>query len=237
MTEKEEYVDLSEVGRRKKAKHRKKVGKKQSVRNNRVTRPKIGREKRRATHSAPKSGAGKKTKPKNTEIEWLKNTQSGVMESDTTGERIRTEVDRLYDIVRTKGIVKIGDAAKKLDTDPDQIEEWGRLLEDYDLVKLHYPPLGRAVLILKTFKTDAKIPEKKLKKPPKKAVLIGVSVAISVVLIGLFRILLEGPVRIRINYSYLYLTIGAIIIIAVLVLFFIIMRRRAGNGEKKKKER
>ena len=82
---------------------------------------------------------------------------TGKKEKVRIKEHLETDIDKLYELVRDRGIVKVGDAAKKLKIDDEQAEEWGRVLEEHNLVRLHYPPVGDPVLILKKFKTETKI--------------------------------------------------------------------------------
>jgi len=54
---------------------------------------------------------------------------------------LETDVDKLYEMIKKGGIVKVKRAAKKFKVKEDRIEEWGRILEEHDLAILHYPPL------------------------------------------------------------------------------------------------
>jgi len=59
------------------------------------------------------------------------------------GTKIKTPIDRLLEITRKKGCVKIDDTlAKALGVTKEQIEEWAVILEAHNLVELHYPALG-----------------------------------------------------------------------------------------------
>ena len=71
-------------------------------------------------------------------------------------DHVETDIDKLYEIVRDKGTLNVKEASKKLKLDVDRVEEWGRILEDHNLIKLHYPPIGEPVMILKKFKVDTK---------------------------------------------------------------------------------
>ena len=59
------------------------------------------------------------------------------------GEKIETSIDELFEIVQAHGRVKINDAiAKRLNTTKAQIEEWAMILEEHNLLELHYPTIG-----------------------------------------------------------------------------------------------
>jgi len=140
---------------------------------------------------------------------------------------VETNVDRLYEIVKNKGMIKISEVAKKLKVEKEQVEEWGRVLEDHKLVKLHYPPIGDPVIILKNFKPDVKVAgkekgkKKEMKiKPGRKVFIINL-----VILLVFFGIVASFTIRlpsVRISYSQVYLAVIAliIIIVAILVLKF-----------------
>jgi hypothetical protein len=59
---------------------------------------------------------------------------------------IETKIDRLYDMIREKGSVKVSDAAKSLGVPEGTIQEWGNILEDHRMIEFHYPLTGRASL-------------------------------------------------------------------------------------------
>ncbi|NIO22407.1 MAG: hypothetical protein GTN38_00075 [Candidatus Aenigmarchaeota archaeon] len=96
------------------------------------------------------------------------------MEEEKTKEYLETEIDELYELVKKNGLVKVKAAAKRFKVKGEQIEEWGRILEEHDLAILHYPPFGDPVLILKKFKPKGKVKEKKPKIKNKKALLVNI---------------------------------------------------------------
>jgi len=57
-----------------------------------------------------------------------------------------TDIDRLLEMVKEFGEEKVPDAAKKFNVSESQIEGWGRILEEFGLIKMHYPPIGKPVL-------------------------------------------------------------------------------------------
>ncbi|MFQ5648061.1 MAG: hypothetical protein ACE5FW_02385 [Candidatus Aenigmatarchaeota archaeon] len=59
---------------------------------------------------------------------------------------VETDVDKLFQIIKEKGKIKVKAAAKVFGVPKEQIEEWGNILEEYKLIDVHYPPVGDAVL-------------------------------------------------------------------------------------------
>ncbi len=148
-------------------------------------------------------------------------------------EYMETDVDKLYELARDKGIIKVKDAAKTLGIDSEQVEEWGRILEEHKLVRLRYPPVGEPVIILKKFTTDSeKIKELKAKKklrPAKRIFIVNLVVLLSFAAFVAFYFIRFRTVRI--TYSQAYLAAAAIVIIGiVLVVRFIWKRRKNEKG-------
>lgn len=61
-------------------------------------------------------------------------------------DRMETPLDELYEMVTKTGKLKISDAARKLKVHETQVEEWAKILEDHELIEIHYPPLGKPEL-------------------------------------------------------------------------------------------
>jgi hypothetical protein len=67
--------------------------------------------------------------------------------SERPNERkIETSLDALLSIIIKKGAIKISDAAKQLHVKENQIEEWAHILEEHDMIEIHYPTMGKPVL-------------------------------------------------------------------------------------------
>jgi len=62
------------------------------------------------------------------------------------GDKIKTSLDSLLDLIMKSGSIKIPDAAKKLNMKEKQIEEWAHVLEDHGLIEIHYPTFGKPFL-------------------------------------------------------------------------------------------
>jgi predicted transcriptional regulator len=66
---------------------------------------------------------------------------------------LETSIDKLLSVVKTEGSVKIKDLAKRFNAEPEKIEEWGRILEEYKLARMHYPPIGEpSIVVMKKVK-------------------------------------------------------------------------------------
>lgn len=155
-------------------------------------------------------------------------------------EVLETDVDKLYELVRDKGILKVNDASKRLGIGIEHVERWGRILEEHKLIKLHYPPVGEPVLILKKFKSGVKevkkLEKKKKLKPSRKVFIINLLILLGFIVFVIFpnkiwffimEIInfIKMPV-VRISYEQAYLVAIIIIIIGIVVILMLIKRRR-----------
>jgi len=56
---------------------------------------------------------------------------------------VKTSIDKLFELVRKYNKLKISDGlARRLNVSRAQVEEWCIILEDHNLVELHYPTIG-----------------------------------------------------------------------------------------------
>ncbi|MBI4021542.1 MAG: hypothetical protein HY369_04830 [Candidatus Aenigmarchaeota archaeon] len=78
-------------------------------------------------------------------------------------ELLETSPDKLYRMVKERKRVTIAEAAADFGLEERLIEEWGTILEDHRLVRVHYPPFGKPVLLLPL---EKKIPGKARQKSP-----------------------------------------------------------------------
>jgi len=60
----------------------------------------------------------------------------------TAGKVIETDFDVLYKLVLEKNKVKISEVAKMFKIDKKKAEEWVQILDERDLVRIHYPAMG-----------------------------------------------------------------------------------------------
>jgi hypothetical protein len=151
---------------------------------------------------------------------------------------LETDVDKLYELARDKGIIKVRDAAKMLKIEIDQVEEWGRILEEHKLVRLRYPPVGEPVLILKKFTADAEIikaiKDKKKLRPARKVFLINLVILLCFAAVVSFYTIRFGAIRI--TYAQAYLAAGAIIIITGVLIYVLKFKKKGAKNGKKNAE-
>lgn len=168
--------------------------------------------------------------------------------SAKVGNIIETGVDKLLEIVEEKKNVTLKNIADELNLDGKIIEEWASILEEHDLIDMHYPIFGKPVLRIKGYKVPKKKgkkeKEKKEIKPsgPKKSKIPGFFILLIgfVVMffylgsIGRLPTLLNVYTQRVINFfrdlliplfgSQLYLEIALIIIIAIIIVVVIFMK-------------
>ncbi len=193
----------------------------------------------------PEAGKAAAKEPAKETPEEAKPEKAGVDDDDKAKprknvekarEHVETDVDKLYEIVREKGIIKVKEAAKLLGIDTEQVEEWGRILEEHKLVRLRYPPVGEPVLVLRRFTTDeekiGKLKGRRKAKPARKVFIINLAIIICfAIFIAIYTVRLPA---IRISYFQAFLAVAAIIIIGiVLVLKFVKRRKDAGKKAEK----
>ena len=102
-------------------------------------------------------GGGPKTKQERMdEIRRMKGSDPIEVEKDDKtpvkrvqeGKRIETNIDKLYELVKSRGRLKINEAlAGKLNVTKAQIEEWAMILEEHNLLELRYPTIGEPEII------------------------------------------------------------------------------------------
>lgn len=188
---------------------------------------------------AKKETAPEKTKPaENDESDEDEKQGTAKKKRGEIKDHLETDVDKLYELARDKGIVKINEAAKLLKIDIDQIEEWGRILEEHKLVRLRYPPVGEPVLILKKFMTDTEkikeIKEKIKLKPKKRVFIINIIILACFIIAVAFYTIRFGAIRI--TYTQAYLAAAVIIIIAGILIFKFKIKKRVKKDDKKNTE-
>ncbi len=80
------------------------------------------------------------------EEDFIKKLKTAVADNKDDNEETKTPIDELFELVMNEGIVKISDAAKKFGVTEAQLEEWARILENHELIEIHYPPVGKPEL-------------------------------------------------------------------------------------------
>ncbi len=63
--------------------------------------------------------------------------------------KYKTDIDTLYELINKKGKLTISEVAKGFGVTKEMAEEWGKILEEHDLIKLNYPPFGELELCKK----------------------------------------------------------------------------------------
>lgn len=61
---------------------------------------------------------------------------------------LETDIDRLLRLVEEKKQINLDDASRILKVKEEQVEEWGKILEEQGLIKLNYPAFGKPILQL-----------------------------------------------------------------------------------------
>lgn len=64
-----------------------------------------------------------------------------------SGERIETDIDRLYQLVLERSPLRLSEAASVLGRGKDLIQDWAKVLENANLIKIHYPAVGEPELV------------------------------------------------------------------------------------------
>lgn len=86
--------------------------------------------------------------------DWLavknKKREEEQREEAASGKPIQTPIDRLYSLVKKYQKLRIDDKlAHTLGVSRTQIEEWAVILEEHDLIELHYPTIGEPEIRVK----------------------------------------------------------------------------------------
>jgi hypothetical protein len=92
-------------------------------------------------------------------------------EREIVKARIETTFDRLLDLVKMKGSIELDEAAKELGLDKKQVKEYAEVLEQSNLLKMTYPPIGPMRLTYPAYlkwKEKQKIEARKKQKEAKR---------------------------------------------------------------------
>ncbi len=63
--------------------------------------------------------------------------------------KYNTDIDTLYELINKKGKLTISEVCKGFGVTKEMAEEWGKILEEHDLIRLNYPPFGELELCKK----------------------------------------------------------------------------------------
>lgn len=76
-------------------------------------------------------------------------------------KKYQTEFDLLLEMINEKKSIPMSDIEKMFSVSKDLAEEWGRILEEHNLIKVYYPALGDPLFRANTF---IEVKKKKVKK-------------------------------------------------------------------------
>ena len=76
-------------------------------------------------------------------------------------KKYQTELDLLLEMINEKKSIPMSDIEKMFSVSKDLAEEWGRILEEHNLIKVYYPALGDPLFRANTF---IEVKKKKVKK-------------------------------------------------------------------------
>ncbi len=82
-------------------------------------------------------------------VKKRKNPAKELKEHILTGQKVSNgkSIDKLFDVVSDAGRIRTDAAARKLGVHEIQVEEWGKILQEHDLVSLKKSPFGKLELI------------------------------------------------------------------------------------------
>jgi hypothetical protein len=105
---------------------------------------KLGRRRKRVSGHAPKKGI--RRKPPAGRKGANKKPAAGEAKQGVKEEFLETNVDRLYKVIKSRGSISFEEASGMLGVPEEKIEEWALILEAHNLIRIHYPKLGKPVL-------------------------------------------------------------------------------------------
>lgn len=82
-------------------------------------------------------------------------------------KKIETGIDTLYSMVKEKKSLGAVEAAKSLKVSEETVTEWANIMEEHEMLRVHYPLFGRPVLRSMDWKPRWKTGKKKDKKKKK----------------------------------------------------------------------
>ena len=56
-------------------------------------------------------------------------------------------IDRLYELITENGRVRCDEAARRLNVHEIQVEEWGKILQEHELIKMKKSPFGKTEMV------------------------------------------------------------------------------------------
>ena len=83
-----------------------------------------------------------------TKEDIIKGITKEFFEKSMKGEMrvIQTDIDKLINIVERRGPISMLDVSKELNVEPEQVEEWAKILEDRAMFEIEYRAIGPPML-------------------------------------------------------------------------------------------
>jgi len=160
-----------------------------------------------------------------------------VKTDEPVGDVLKTNIDRLYDLVKLKKVLKVRTAARVLKVTYDMTEEWARVLEDNKMVRLHYPTFGEPLIMLKKPKKKGKKKGVKVAKKKKPAFFFNIIIIVVFVIILAIVLGIDIP-GLQDQSLTTYLIIGAVVIVVLFMAMKFMKRKNSKviKTENKKDE-
>jgi len=114
-------------------------------------------ERKKAEKAAKKQEAEKKKAKKKKKHKKFK--EIPIIYEKPVG-KITTEVDTMLVIISQKRKIRSNKLAKIMKVDEKKISEWTEMLENWGMIKIHYPIFGKPILMVATKKVKVKKEEK-----------------------------------------------------------------------------
>lgn len=169
---------------------------------------------------------------------------------------LETDADKLFNLVKKEKKIRSVEAAKKLDISTEKIISLAEILEEDNLIELHYPPIGEPLFIYKDAATKKIEKEKKEEKKhkPRSGQLKLLGIVLSAVFLLVSMSYKSNPEIFdrfsTLSFSEYYLDMNTILIIAtvftviiILILFMALEAKKkrmkegkANEGKKGKEE-
>ncbi len=167
---------------------------------------------------------------------------------------LETDADKLFELVKKEKNIKSIDAAKKLNIGVEEAISLGEILEEDELIELHYPPIGEPFFIYNdpATKKQKKEEEEKKKTKPKSGQLKLLGIVLSSVFLMLSIGYKNNPeifndmnewVASLLSESYLDMntiliiaTVFTIVIVLIMVISLRIRKKRLKQSKGKENE-
>ena len=173
-----------------------------------------------------KAPAGMKPAPRKMATPPAKKTASKSISLKGGQAYIETSADKLLELVKSKRFLSVDEASEALNVPEEKVEEWGLIFESSNFIRIHFPKLGRPVLMaLEAGKEEGKAVKRPGSKR-KKLVFTGVLLAVLLLVISSQFLGLNLAVLAGLFQGELFLLYLLIIIIVLVVVLVKVARRR-----------